>query len=191
MDGKRIVNVELTCNGVKTLFNWDNVLTAGNLSKKDSSFDNEKRVRIYLQGNLVYYIDETFEEMKKIVLEAGGVKLMNKICVIDFDGTISEFAYPDMGKPKEGVKEALQAIKDMGYEIHILSCRTNVEIHKFPIDRQEEVRHMKEYLEEHEIPYDEVLNKDKPLATWYIDDRGIGFRDNWKDIVEEIKNNEE
>jgi hypothetical protein len=95
-----------------------------------------------------------------------------------------------MGKPKEGVKEALTRFRDLGYRIHILSCRTNLEIKKYPIDRQEQVRKMEAYLDEHEIPYDEVLNKDKPLALWYIDDRAIGFRDNWEDVVKEIEENE-
>ena len=114
---------------------------------------------------------------------------MNKaICCIDFDGTICEFNYPSLGKPKEGVKQSLQKLKDMGYDIHIASCRTNHELKKFPIDRIEEVRAMKAYLDEHEIPYDEVLNVNKPLADWYIDDRAIGFRDNWEEVVEEIEN---
>lgn len=113
---------------------------------------------------------------------------MSKVIICDFDDTICEWAYPDMGEPKEGVKDALQKIKDMGYEIHILSCRTSHEIKKYPIDRQEQVRAMERYLDEHEIPYDEVLNKDKPLAHWYIDDRAIGFRNNWEDVVKEIEN---
>jgi predicted phosphatase len=114
---------------------------------------------------------------------------MEKVCCVDMDGTICEFAYPDFGEPQPGVKEALQKIKDMGYEIEILSCRTNHELKKYPIDRQEQVRMMEEYLNKHEIPYDRVLNKDKPLAIWYIDDRAIGFRDNWEDVVKEIEEN--
>ncbi len=113
---------------------------------------------------------------------------MNKVLLLDFDGTICDFAYPEMGEPKKGVKEALQKLRNMGFFIHILSCRTNVEIQKYPIDRTMQVRAMKEYLDKHEIPYDEVLNKDKPLAIWYIDDRAIGFRDDWSKVVEEIEN---
>ena len=115
---------------------------------------------------------------------------MEKVILVDFDGTICDFAYPEMGKPTKGVKEALQRFQDLGYEVHILSCRTNHELKKYPIDRQEQVRKMEAYLDEHQIPYDKVLNKDKPMATWYIDDRAIGFRNNWKDVVKEIEENE-
>ena len=111
---------------------------------------------------------------------------MNKVCVVDFDGTICEFAYPDMGPPKHRVKESLQKLKDMGFDIHIASCRTNHELKQYPIDRAEQVRAMESYLNEHEIPYDVVLNNDKALGVWYIDDRGIGFRDNWDEVVQEI-----
>ena len=114
---------------------------------------------------------------------------MNKVAIIDFDGTITHFSYPEMGDPQPGVKEALQKIKDMGYEIHIASCRTNHELKKYPIDRTMQVRAMEEYLNEHEIPYDVVLNNDKALGVWYIDDRGIGFRGDWSKVVEEIENN--
>ena len=116
---------------------------------------------------------------------------MEKVCVIDFDNTICDFAYPEMGEPKDGVKYALKELKNMGYKIHILSCRTSHDIKKYPIDRQEQVRMMEDYLNKHEIPYDEVLNKDKPLAVWYIDDSAIGFRDNWWQVVEEIKNDKD
>jgi hypothetical protein len=46
---------------------------------------------------------------------------------------------------------------------------------------------MEEYLNKHEIPYDIVLNEFKPLASFYIDDRAIGFRNNWLQVIEEIK----
>jgi len=115
---------------------------------------------------------------------------MEKVIICDFDGTIVEFAYPEMGEPKPRVKENLQRLKDMGYEIHIASCRTSHEVNKYPIDRQVQVRMMEEYLDKHEIPYDRVLNNDKALGVWYIDDRAIAFRGDWDKVVAEIENNE-
>jgi len=92
-----------------------------------------------------------------------------------------------MGKPTKGVKEALQKIRDKGCYIRIFSCRTSIEVCRHPIDRSEQVRKMEAYLDEHEIPYDEVLNKDKPIGI-YIDDKAIGFRDNWDQVLEEMEN---
>ena len=101
---------------------------------------------------------------------------MSKICLIDFDETINSSQYPDLGEPTPGVKESLQEMKDMGYEIHILSCRTNPDVTRYIIDRQEQIRIMEKYLNEYKIPYDMVLNEYKPVATFYIDDRAIQIK---------------
>jgi len=114
--------------------------------------------------------------------------IISKIITVDFDGTICDFNYPNIGAPKEGVKEALRELKDMGYEIHILSCRTNPELKKYPIDRQEQVRMMEKYLTDHDIPFDVVLNEFKPLALFYIDDRAIEYRGDWKEVIRKVKN---
>jgi len=113
-------------------------------------------------------------------------KTQKKVAVIDFDGTICDHAFPECGEPKSGVAEALKKLQDKGYEIHILSCRTCVDLNKHPIDRREQIKTMEAYLNEHSIPYNVVLNKDKPIADVYIDDRAIGFRDNWDAIVESL-----
>ena len=120
-----------------------------------------------------------------------GDVIVTKIICIDFDNTICEWDYPDAGPPKEGVKEALQELKSSGYEIHILSCRTNPELKKHVIDRREQVRFMEEYLSKHEIPFDVVLNEFKPLALYYVDERALEFKDNWADIVKRIKEQDE
>lgn len=96
--------------------------------------------------------------------------LVPRICV-DFDHTIVH-----IDTPIPGAKEALRALKDKGYMIIIYSCNNRDWIEKV--------------LNNNEIPYDYIYdsNRDigKPIATWYIDDRAIGFRGNWNTVLEEI-----
>ena len=44
--------------------------------------------------------------------------------VIDFDGTICEHKFPDIGEPMPGVKEALETLKKSGFRIIVHTCRT-------------------------------------------------------------------
>src|SRR5210317_1219654 len=109
---------------------------------------------------------------------------MSDTIVVDFDGTIAEWAeYPEPGPPCPGVKEALQEMKDSGLTIAVLSARTSDEMSKHPIDKEMERRRIEEYLKEHEIPYDIVLKSDKPVARFYIDDRAIEYRGDWKEVI--------
>ncbi len=111
--------------------------------------------------------------------------------VVDFDGTIAEWAkYPDPGPPTPGVKEALQEMKDMGFEILILSARTSDEMSKYPIDKKVEHDRMEDYLLEHDIPFDVILKSNKPVAKFYIDDRAIEFKGDWKEVLRKVKEDE-
>lgn len=108
--------------------------------------------------------------------------------VCDFDGTIAEWAkFPEPGPPIPGAKEALQALRDQGYDIIILSARTSDEMSKNPIDKEMQKRRMVEYLDEHEIPYDMVSKGEKPPAQFYIDDRGIEFDGDWTKVLDRIE----
>lgn len=111
---------------------------------------------------------------------------MKKVVVIDFDGTLCEFAFPNIGKPKPDVKQALEKLKELGYTIRIHTCGT---AHRWGKEfRILHIRTMEKFLEENEIPYDEIIiNMDKPIADWYIDDRAIQYKDNWLDIVQQIE----
>lgn len=113
---------------------------------------------------------------------------MSKVVVIDFDETITHSnQYPFTGEPAEGVKEALTEFREMGYAIHILSCRTGHELRKHSIDRLEEVKVMTAFMEDNSIPFDVILNEFKPMANVYIDDRAVGHRGDWKQTVKEFK----
>ena len=113
---------------------------------------------------------------------------MNKILIIDFDGTICDFNYPLIGNPKPGVKEAFEELKKEGFDIHILSCRTSLDVNPDIDDRIHHVKEMEKFLKKYNIPYDKILDCHKPVAFGYIDDRGFSYKGDWKKVVEEIKN---
>lgn len=111
------------------------------------------------------------------------------VAAVDFDGTICDFAYPGIGQPKAGVKEALRMFRELGYKVVIYTCRTsNFHADIFgggpPMER-DRVKEMIAYLAEHEIPYDEVDDgsRGKPMAAFYVDDKAIRFEDNWQKIA--------
>jgi len=105
-------------------------------------------------------------------------------CVIDFDGTIRSWT---SNEPEKGVKESLTRLKNGGYKISILSCRTSIEFINKEADRIEQTEMIKNYLIKHEIPFDEVLDYDKPIADVYIDDAGIEYSgSNWREIADRL-----
>jgi hypothetical protein len=105
---------------------------------------------------------------------------------IDFDGTIVEDTYPEIGPLKEDVVYSINLLKDyLGCFIIVTSCRTNAMIHSSITERAAQKQIMEKFLRENNIPFDKVDEgiEGKVVADVYIDDRGIRFEDNWKEIV--------
>ena len=110
---------------------------------------------------------------------------------IDLDGTILDFDWDSwvskrmnyFGQPKRGAIKALTLLKNMGYKIIIHTCRTNTRVN--PQYTLGELWMMVEkILEHHKIPFDEVwVETGKPIADYYIDDRGVWFKD-WEQIMD-------
>ena len=111
------------------------------------------------------FLKEAFEE-DKLVLD------------VDFDQTIAvENSDHTIGEPINGVKEVLTKLHNDGYEINIYS-------HRVSSDGPDEVR---EWLDKNEIPYDNILEVNKPLATYYIDDRNIEFHGDWNEVLKKVE----
>jgi predicted phosphatase len=111
-------------------------------------------------------------------------KPTEKIAIVDFDGTLCKFAFPDVGSVEPNVKEGLQALKNAGYIIKIHSCRTATYWNR-PDERIKHIMLIEQFMEKNDLPYDElILNMDKPIADVYIDDRAIGYHRNWEQIAE-------
>ena len=118
--------------------------------------------------------------------------ITNRI-IVDFDGTICGFKFPDVGPPEPGVRKALQQLKDDGFEIVVHSCRTGT-YWNGKNDSNNRLHHIAvitNFLVEHKIPYDALLfdkSMDKPIADFYIDDKGVSYRGNWDTVISEIRN---
>ena len=114
---------------------------------------------------------------------------VDKIVVIDFDGTLCKFAFPNVGPIEPDVKEALETLKAAGYTIKIHSCRTA----NYWGDLFERWKHfdiIEKFMSIHKLPYDQIIidpTMDKPIADVYIDDRAIRYNNNWLQIAQELK----
>ena len=86
-----------------------------------------------------------------------------KIIAVDFDGTIVEDEWPEIGKTKHRVVEQMIKEKENDTYIIIWTCRSG-----------EEIQEMQDWLEEQCIPYDRI-NANAPwiLEKWKRDNRKI------------------
>jgi hypothetical protein len=111
------------------------------------------------------------------------------ILAIDFDGTLHDGTYFNIGMPKPGAVKYMKKIKDEGHYIIIWTCREG--------DKQQK---MKEWLKKKEIPYN-VINDNNPVKTaeyksnsrkvfadMYIDDKNILGVPSWDKIYNMISN---
>lgn len=105
------------------------------------------------------------------------------ILAIDFDGTIVDDRYPQIGNLRKDAAETIQQLHADGHYIIIWSCRT---------DRKK--YEMMDYLVQNDIPYHQI-NKSNPdnvakygidtrkvYADVYIDDKAITPLPEWFEI---------
>jgi len=102
--------------------------------------------------------------------------------VFDFDGVINSYIsgwkgidnIPD--PPVEGIKEAIDELRK-DYFVIVASSRCS---------DNKGLSAILKYLEDYNIKVDKVTTG-KPPAMVYIDDRGLKFNGNTKDLVEQVK----
>ena len=128
------------------------------------------------------------------ILHSVAAKKNRKVLLVDLDGTIATDAkYPAIGKPQDGVKEALQKLKEAGYRIRVFTCRTNGEHWDDSSEADNEeykqtLKDIEDYLDDNDIPYDDVVEWDegKPFASWYVDNRALNYDGDWDEVVKSI-----
>jgi len=103
-----------------------------------------------------------------------------KYLAVDFDGTLCEHKFPEIGEPKENVIKAIRAFAAAGTKIILHTCRDDFEgghytgyltaalmwcqVHAIPIDAV------------NENPW-ETFGRGKMYADRYIDDRAVNVDD--------------
>lgn len=150
-----------------------------------SNPDHTKRI-LKMKFPDVFIADKSELEAEASTKGLIKVALNEKTLVIDFDNTIAEDNFPQIGAPKPNVKEALEQLKENGYTIRIFSCRTNqLSNDKNP---EEEKSKIEAWLTENQIPFDgvEMGTEGKPFAGHYIDDKAIEYDNNWQEIVNRL-----
>lgn len=106
------------------------------------------------------------------------------IIAVDFDGTLCDDRYPEIGEPMLGAVESMQRLHADGHYLIIWTCRYG--------DR---LRDAVNWLLEHKIPFDRINDHNpdnvakygeggnKIYADVYIDDKMIGGLPPWWDIM--------
>ena len=108
---------------------------------------------------------------------------MKQTVVFDFDGVIHSYTSGWFGPsiipdpPVPGVKEAIDSIRAAGYEVVVVSTRCA------SIDG---LYAIKNYLEKHNIIVDNI-QREKPPALVYIDDRAICFDGDSASLLNKIQ----
>jgi histidinol phosphatase-like enzyme len=114
---------------------------------------------------------------------------MNNIIIVDFDETLALFDGDTSAKnipyarPNTKLINALNALYDGGYEIHIYTARGH-----FSANSREEAQHkystvITQWLTKNGVKFN-ILSFNKPLGVYYIDDKAI--RPDEIDILEKL-----
>lgn len=98
------------------------------------------------------------------------------ILAVDFDGTIAESRWPEIGDPLPGAIDTMNHLHRQGHKIIIWTCRTGLQLN--------ECIH---WLHRHNVHYDDINNNlperikafggdtRKVSADLYVDDKAVGM----------------
>lgn len=110
------------------------------------------------------------------------------IIAVDFDGTLHNGVYPNIGEPQEGAVDVMHKLDRDGHVLIIWSCRSG-----------DDQTAMINWLLEYGIPFNRVNDNDagkikkfsnnsrKVYAHLYIDDKQVGGLPPWDEIYEEVR----
>lgn len=108
--------------------------------------------------------------------------------LVDFDATLCQWSYPDMGEPTEDAKWAMAALQEMGMRVVVYTARMDRSIYPRE-ERLNTQRRIEEWLVRHGIPFDEVDLGEygKRVAGVIIDDKAAHFCGDWSDTLNHVR----
>lgn len=113
------------------------------------------------------------------------------IIAVDFDGTIVEDAYPQIGKPQLFAFETLKAMREERHRLILWTCRKGERL-------QEAVEFCRKngiefYAVNSNFPDEPLTPEDSPkiVADLYIDDRNLGGFPGWDQVWKVLKPDDE
>jgi len=153
----------------------------------------KKYLEVLQKKESIFPMDSLHKKKRKVIRIAYPIKeedkyrsKVNKRIMIDVDETIhtyeNDWNNGKLGSVIEGSKEALNWFRKQGYEIGIYTTRLAGE--NPDTDRLE--KELIDWLELNDLDFDFVTGL-KLGAMFYIDDKAIRFRGDWKDTIEEVK----
>ncbi|HHT23153.1 MAG TPA: hypothetical protein GXZ87_07580 [Bacteroidales bacterium] len=110
------------------------------------------------------------------------------IIAVDFDGTIVENRYPEIGEFRPGAVEALRKLKRDGYQLILWTCRTGLELARaVAVCAEAGIRFdaINANLRSEVVKYGSDSRKIN--ADIYVDDRGLSKLPDWSNIYTEIR----
>jgi hypothetical protein len=109
----------------------------------------------------------------------------NREVCVDFDGTLAQWAYPDLGPPTPDSHEAMRRLQEMGYRIIVWTSRMSPQVYTRE-ERDDTFYKIKNWLDIYSMPYDEIDRGDtgKRLSAMWIDDKAIQYTGCWDKVIE-------
>jgi len=114
------------------------------------------------------------------------------IVAVDFDGTIVEESFPEIGQLKPKVLDVVNTLHELGVRWIIWTCRGNV---PDPNNGRVYVNEMKEFLDKLKFPYEKInenvdgmdfVTSRKIYYDYLIDDKLLNGEINWNNIYSEL-----
>lgn len=111
----------------------------------------------------------------------------SKIVLVDFDGTLCEFAYPAMGQPIPGARGFMKSLIARGLQPVIWSSRMSSDVNT-PEERAKSIERIAEWCKTYRIPYHSIDtgNSGKRHCLAYVDDRGVAFTGSYPRALKRI-----